>query len=459
MKRKSLNVKFGIYFAAIGAAFGLGSLWRFPFLAAENGGGAFVILYLFLMIILGLPLLVGELMIGKITRRGVLASQRQLVAHAQSRGVFKKRWIIQLLPVFAVTALFSAVMISGYYSVICGWVLYFLSQFLSALTTGSTDHISGSMDALRTSGGLQLGLTLIHIVLVCGFVAKGVEEGIEKWVGLLMPLFIGIVGVLVVQSLSLPSAQAALRFYLYPDFSKLHLSSLGSAIGQLCFTLSVGFATMVSFGSYLGDDTSVPKTGFRVAGLDTLAGIIAGFLIFPLVFEGATTVHGPELLFQTVPEFLYNLESGTVFGILFFLCLYMAALGASISIVETLVSNICENSRLSRNQAVFYAGIAIAIASLAPAFSSSFLREIQLNGRGLLEILDLALINWVIPVLALLSSQVVVYEISPQLLRDEFNTLGETERDILLVHWLFLLKWVAPPVIGLGLILQIIGLF
>lgn len=460
-QRGAWATRFGIYLAAIGSAFGLGGLWRFPYVVAENGGGAFVILYFFLIVFIGVPLLIGELLIGKVTRRGVLAGQRQLVAQAQAAGRNgKSRPLVGLMPVLAIISIFCCVVILGYYSVVSGWVLHFLIKFLSApFVSGGEAQVSSGLVQLQGSGVLQLGLSTAHLLAVIIVVAKGVEDGIEKWVGFVMPIFVGILSVLVFKSLSMSTSSEALRFFLYPDFSKLSVTSLGAAVGQLCFTLSVGFATMITFGSYLRDESLVPNTGFRVATLDSTTALIAGLLVFPLVVGSSIESRGPELLFETVPGFLLSIPGGMVFGIFFFLCLYLAALGATISVVETIVANICESTRLSRGRAAFYAGLAGVAASVVPGLSSSFFAGVHLGGRSLLELIDLVIINWIVPLLALAFSQIVVYEINKKIARDEFLALKSPASEILYSHWLILMKWVVPPVIILALALQLVGLF
>lgn len=471
-RRGTWATRFGIYFAAIGSAFGLGSLWRFPYVVAENGGGAFVALYFFLLMIIGVPLLIGELLIGKVTNRGVLAGQRQLVAQAQSQGPLgRKRLLIWVMPILAVLSIFCCVFILGYYSVISGWVLHFFMQFLSLpFSIGRELQVAENMSLLRGSAYLQMLFSTVHITIISVVVAKGVEDGIEKWVGFIMPVFVGILFVLVFESLSMDSYSEAMRFFLYPDFSKLNLSSMGAAIGQLCFTLSVGFATMVTFGSYLRNDALASDTGFRVATVDAATALVAGLLVFPLLGGGSSS-RGPELLFETVPKFLLQFDGGAIFGVFFFLCLYLAALGASISILETVVANICENTQLSRGRASLIAGAAAFIFSIVPALSSTFFSTVKVGDRGLLEFLDLILINWVVPVLALIFSQIVVYEVNEKSKLEEFISLENSNMPIVASslsvssgrvfynHWLFLMKWVVPPIIIGALILQSIALY
>ena len=455
MRRAGWATRFGIYFAAIGSAFGLGSLWRFPYIVSENGGGAFVIVYFFLMLFLGVPLLIGELLIGKFTRRSLLAAQKQLVAQSQAKvepSRAKRTILIRLMPFIAATALFCSIAILGYYSVVSGWVLFFLGKFLaSPFVDLPHDFVTSSLVELKASVPLQATLAIAHIVVVGVIVAKGVEEGIERWVGLIMPIFVGILLVLVLKSLSMNSSIEALRYFMYPDFSKLTIGSLGAAVGQLCFTLSIGFGPMITFGSYLRDDSLVPETGFRVAVFDALTAIIAGLLIFPLVFMGASGIrhaHGPGLLFATVPQFLLNIDGGLIFGIFFFLCLYLAALGASIAILETVVANICENTRLNRGKASFLAVSAGVVAAILPATSSSAL-----------EIIDLTVVNGIVPIVALLLCFVVNREVSENAKRDEFFAMQRADTSILYSHWRFLMKWIVPLVMIVALALQAYAFF
>ncbi len=472
MRRGAWATRFGIYFAAIGSAFGLGSLWRFPYIVSANGGGAFVILYFFLMLILGVPLLIGELFIGKFTRRSLLAAQKQLVAQSQSDSMIESktgsvgesqsnmRPFMRLMPVIAVLGLFCCVVILGYYSVVCGWVLFFLAKFLEAPFGKFPHHfMANNMAEIKASGSLQMTLAVAHIVLAGVIVAKGVEEGIERWVGLIMPVFVGILSVLVLKSLSMNSSIAALRYFMYPDFSKLTITSLGYAVGQLCFTLSIGFGPMITFGSYLRDDALVPETGFRVAVFDALTAVIAGLLIFPLVFSGASHAQGPELLFVTVPQFLMHIKGGGIFGIFFFLCLYLAALGATIAILETVVANVCENSRLTRGKASFFAVMVGVLAAVAPAFSSSVLSVIRIAGHSLFSLIDLTVVNGCVPVVALLLCWVVNHEVNEKAKRDEFFAMGSVSSQILYTHWRFLMKWVVPPLIMLALVLKAVAFF
>ncbi len=454
-KRTIWGTRYGFYLAAIGTAFGLGNLWRFPYIVAENGGGAFVLLYTFLALFLGLPLLIGELMLGKLTRRSSIVAVHKALGDPMLTPKVNPRsplrWIGRL-------ALVSTLLVLSYYAVISGWVLHFLMQFIFGHMHAKGFNPEKALDVLYQNGLLQIALASAHLLITIVVVVKGVQNGIEKFVGAVMPVFVILLLLLVFQSLSLPSSGTALRFLFYPDFSKLTLSSLLYAIGHICFTLSVGFGTMVTFGSYLSDDEHVPSAGLRVTALDTFISLFAGLLIFPIIASSAIVVSGPDVLFQALPRLFLNLENGFIFGVAFFLCLYLAALGASIGLLEGIVSNWIDRGRLSRTQATWAVGAVAFCLAVFPALSTSTFQNFSYHGRGLLEILDALLINGVLPLTALGISYVVSKYLRTELKKREFINDESMATDRLFSHWSFVIKWVAPTLILGALLLEIVAL-
>lgn len=464
-RKTVFGTRFGFYLAAIGSAFGLGNLWRFPYVVAENGGGAFVLLYLFLVFLIGLPFLIAELSLGKISRNSLapalmkLAGQRYQVREIREHAGQPPRWVGFLMRYMGRLSLFVTMVVLAYYAVISGWVLHFFMQLLVSLIDPSRFHAEGALKVLLDNGWLQLLLTSVHLLTVSVIVAKDLEFGLEKWVGYLMPVFGLLLVVLAFQSVRLDSAPAAMRFLFYPDFSKLTLASLGQALGHVLFTLSIGFGTMVTFGSYLREKVYLPMAAFRVCTLDSLISLWAGAMIFPLVLFSGQQFSGPELLFRTVPHMIDALPGGRWFAIGFFLCLYLASLGASIGLFETVVANWREIRRVPRQSgAATAAGLCFVIA-VVPALSSSVLSRVQIGGRGLLQFFDAALINWCLPIAALLISQVVAWQLKNELVHDEFvepNIFGSAK---LFQHWVFILRYVATPIVLLALALQLISLW
>jgi NSS family neurotransmitter:Na+ symporter len=389
-KTTVFGTRIGFYLAAIGSAFGLGNLWRFPYVVAENGGGAFVLLYLFLVFLIGLPFLIGELSLGKISRKSLKPALLRLLGERfQARSLRESGWnpspfVAWTLRNVGNLSLAITMVVLAYYAVISGWVLHFLMQLFISAFDHDRFQPEGALKILLNNGWLQLLLTSVHLLTVAVIVAKDLEFGLEKWVGYFMPLFVLLVIALAFKSLQLDSAYEALRFLFYPDFSKLTLNSMGHAIGHVFFTLSIGFGTMVTFGSYLREKAYLPMAGFRVCFLDSLISLWAVVMIFPLALYSSTSSAGPELLFQTVPRLVKELPGGHWFGVGFFVCLYLASLGASIGLFEAVVASWRETRRMPRARATASVASICFAAAVIPALSSSVLSGVRIANMGLL---------------------------------------------------------------------------
>ncbi len=462
-KSTVFETRLGFYLAAIGSAFGLGNLWRFPYVVAQNGGGAFVLLYLLLVFLIGMPFLIGELLLGKVARNSLspalqkLSGERYQVRELRQSTV-EPSWALKFcLRNIGRLSLFITLVVLAYYAVISGWVLHFFMQLVVSIFDPSRFHPDGSLRFLLENGWLQLFLTSVHLMIVAVIVGKDLEFGLEKWVGYCMPVFVILLIVLAVQSMSLQSANEALRFLFYPDFAKLNLASLGQALGHVFFTLSVGFGSMVTFGSYLREKAYLPMAGFRVSTLDSVLSLWAGAMIFPLVVYGGAEFSGPQLLFQTVPHLLKDLPGGLWFGVGFFLCLYLASLGASIGLLENIVANWREVRRVPRSRGAGLVAVGCFFLAVGPALSSSVLSNLRVGGRGLLEFLDAALINWCLPIAAFMISQVVCWMLKTELMRDEFVDPDLPGSAKLYKHWIFVLRDISGPVVVIALILQLIN--
>jgi len=449
IKRGSWRTRFGFYLLAIGSACGLGNLWRFPYVVGENGGGAFVLLYVFLAMAIGAPLLISELILGKNSRKSVLVATQQLAPRA---GKFIP-WIGRFAVILSVT-------VFSYYAVISGWVLHFLTQFLVALFSSSEGTSANtSLQTLMSNGWLQLMLASAHILITVVVVVKGVQEGLEKWISYIIPLFVVLVIILLIRSFSLPSTPEVLRFLFYPDFSKLTLSSVNHALGHVFFTLSVGFGTMVTFGSYMREEDHVPTAGFRVTLVDTIISLVAVVMIFPVAFQASNVpLTDPALMFEVLPRYLLGIRGGTLFGLAFFACLYMAALNASIGLLEVIVSNwVDSRKKMDRGRATWFSGGIALVLTMIPALSSSVFKEVRIGQRSLIESLDSLLINWILPMVAL--GLLVAYTRGTT---DREKEISFVDKDkfvsySMYPHWLFMLKWGAPAVIIVSMIMQIIG--
>lgn len=458
MKRTVWKTRLGFYFAAICSSFGLGSLWRFPYVVADNGGGAFVLLYAFLLFIIGTPLLVGELILGKVTQKSIMGVQED--DHSLDLLEAKQGWTKHLsshnIGKFAVVL---SIAVLSYYAVISGWVFYLFTQFIVGELLGQETKLSEAFFHLRNSGWLQLALTGCHLLFVAVIVMQGVEKGVERVLGFTMPFFVILIFILLGKSLGIANSEDALRFMLYPDFSKFTLSTMANALGHVLFTLSVGFGTLVTFGSYLKDSTYLPLAGFHVTVLDSIISLFAGIIIFPLVFQVGGVVSPLTIFFDVVPQLFLQIPGGMVYGIIFFLCFYLAALGASIALFESIVANVRDRRQLSRRKASVLSGVIVFGVALLPAFSSTLFSQLTISGDGVLGLLDKLVVNWLLPIAALLISLLVAHRLKHKYVRENFVSRDHHSSLEILRLWTYFMKYVVPGVIILALLLQFIDLF
>lgn len=451
-RRMSFKHRFSFYLLAIGSACGIGNLWRFPYIVGENGGGAFLLLYVFLALTVGLTLMIAELMIGRHTGMSILAASRQISAQTRKK-----------IYIFGWFSLIITTMTLAYYSVISGWVLHYLTQFLvSIFRADSAFYLKNvSVNVLLQNGWLQFMLASVHLLVSGIIVVKGFGEGVEKKITSLLPIFGVLVVFLLLGSLSLDSTKEVLRFLFYPDFSKLNWSSLGQATGHVFFTLSLGFGTMVTFGSYFRHEDHLPAIGLRVALVDTLISIVAVLLIFPIAFSSSKQIAtDPSLLFDVLPGFLSSMRGGILFGVIFFLFLWLSALNASIALLETIIANLTEKRPdMNRPVAASFVVLIILLITVFPAFSGTFFKNIKVGGRSVIEFFDSTLINVLLPIAAL--GMVVVFFRS--LTAGDYRRLFINEdmptSSAMYSHWLLFLKWIVPAVIVAGLVLLFAGIW
>lgn len=443
--------KFGFYLIAVGSAFGLGNLWRFPYIVGENGGGAFIILYVLLSITVGCALLIAELMLGKTTHSSLLKATRLI----SNKVKLPTHWLGRV-------AMALSFLVLAYYSVISGWVIHFFTQFLMSLVKiGDLSQVeSQSLSVLIGNGWLQFLLASVHIVISIVVVAQGVKEGLEKWLTRLMPIFAALVVILVVRAMSLPSRGDVLRFLFYPDFTKLTLNSLSYAIGHVCFTLSIGFGTIVTFSRYLEDEVHLPTIGFRITALDTVVSLVAALLIFPIAFQSSSLpVTDPMLLFEALPKFFNQMKGGEFFGLIFFLCLWLAALNASIGLLETLVANLKDfYPHMKRPVLSWASGGLVLFLTLIPALSGTVFKNFRLHDLSILQVMDVVIINWALPFSAFLIGLSFYYSFDEQVKSKLFISNKVIASEKLYADWNFLIKYVTPSVLILALVLQVIRL-
>ena len=337
--------RYGFLLASVGFAVGLGNIWRFPYVTGQNGGSAFLFIYLAAALIIGLPLLITELSIG---RRGKSSAPGSIVNVAEASGASRSWGLVGSLGVFC------AFIILSYYSVMSGWTLDYFFRAASGSLEGITANESMKMfSALNNNPWKLLFWNTIIYLLVIFVVRQGVQAGIERAVKVLMPALFVILIVMMIYSAIAGDLIAATRFLLEPDFSKVTSSMIMQSVGQAFFSIGIGWGTLIVFGSYLPDDVSIPRSAVILIFADTFVALLAGFAIFPLVFGyGLTPTSGAGLAFETLPLAFGQMPGGAFFGALFFLLLITASLSSCIGIAESVVSWVSDKWNIERQKGI-----------------------------------------------------------------------------------------------------------
>jgi len=351
-EREQWSSRLGFILAAAGSAIGLGNIWRFPFKAGDNGGGAFVLIYLACLLLLCVPYLFAELALGRKSKRNPVGAIRALSARFP--------W-----PLVGGLCVVAGLAILSYYAVVAGWAVGYVVRHLAAIgkpDTAFARFIADPVWVVSVFGGF--------LFATVGVVASGVRSGIERWSKILMPMLFVLLCLIIFRAVTLPGAGAGLNFYLTPDFSKVSGLVVVEALGQAFFSLSLGMGTMITYGSYLPDDENLVVSGSYVAGFDTLIALMAGLMIFPAVFAmGQDPAEGPSLVFVVLPEVFGAMPLGSFVGMLFFLLLAIAALTSSISLLEVFVSYLVDETTWSRRTAAWGAGGLAFLLGLPSALS------------------------------------------------------------------------------------------
>ncbi len=359
IERGQWGSRLAFVFAAAGSAIGLGNIWRFPYTAGENGGGAFVLVYLFFVALICLPVLFAELAIGRATQRNPVGAFRALA---------KQSWWSWVGGLGVITG-FG---ILAFYSVVAGWTLAYLFKavtgaFSTPVTAGDSTLLFGE---LIGNPGIAIGLTGLFLFLTVVVVRGGVAGGIERTTKVLMPVLLLILLILAARSLTLPGAWEGLVYLFKPDFDKLTLRVIMGALGQALFSLSLGMGAMITYGSYLAKKEDIVSAGVSVAAFDTLIAVLAGIIIFPALFSaGVRPDAGPGLVFVVLPTIFGTLPAGSLFAFAFYLLLAIAALTSTISLLEVVVSYLVDERGWTRNRSAWLVGLGCFVIAIPSALS------------------------------------------------------------------------------------------
>jgi len=354
-KRKSIHGswsgRLAFVLAATGSAVGLGNIWKFPYIAGENGGGAFVLVYLACIAVIGIPIMMAEVMLGRRGRQSPINTMRSLAKEAGASPTW--RWL-------GWAGVLAGFLILSYYSVIAGWALAYVFRAAAGTFTGATaEGIASIFEQLTGDPERLLAWHTLFMVMTMIVVARGVRSGLEKAVRFLVPALFVLLILLDGYALASGAFDEGLAFLFTPDFSKISANGVLIAMGHAFFTLSLGMGAIMVYGSYLPERASIARTSITIAFLDTLVALMAGMAIFPIVFiNGLEPGAGPGLIFQTLPIAFGHMPGGALFGTLFFVLLVFAAWTSAISLIEPAVAWLVENRGMTRIYASVYAGIA-----------------------------------------------------------------------------------------------------
>jgi NSS family neurotransmitter:Na+ symporter len=445
--RDSFGSKFGVVAAAAGSAVGLGNIWKFPYEVGNNGGGAFLIFYLIFVFLIGIPVMISELTIGRNGQKNAIGSFKAISP--------KRPWY--LVGVIGVGAAF---MIFAFYGSVAGWTLEYIFQSIKNGFAGKTpEQLSGMFDDFIGNPLKPLMWQALFIVLTASVVIAGVKKGIEKYTKILMPILVLIIIVLIVRSVTLEGAGAGLKFLFKPDFSKINGSVILSALGQAFFSLSLGMGTIITYGSYIQKNDNLGVTAVQVSIADTLIAIMAGVAIFPAVFAfGINPSQGEGLVFVTIPNIFQQMAGGYFFSLIFFILLGVAALTSTISLLEVIVAYFSEELNLTRKAATIISSSIILVLGALCTLSNGGgpLSEFTIFGLNFWGLLEYTSADLMLPLGGLCIVLFVGFFMGRKRVKDELLNNG-TIKGRLIPLALFLIRFIAP--IGIALVfLNVIGL-
>ncbi len=419
--RASWGSKIGLILASAGSAVGLGNLWRFPYIAAQNGGGSFLLIYLLFTFSIGITLVFAESALGIKTK-------------SDPTGAFG--WINPRLKIIGIIGVLTSAIIVPYYSVVGGWIVAYIVKSFSTISienfeTHFTDFISSPVQPLL--------FFYIYLLSTATVVYFGIENGIEKFCKLMMPLLFLLLIVLMVRVLTLDNALDGVKFFFLPDFSKVTAKTFLNAMGQVFFSISAGMGIYITYGSYVkNNDTPVAKTMYSVVILDVMVSLLTGLTIFPAVFSfGLPMNAGPALTFITLPKVFSAITFGQFFGFIFFVILLGAAITSSISLMEVVTTYLCDQVKISRKKAIFYYTLVCLVTGTLVSLSFGKLSGFKIGGKILFDQFDYLASNILLPVGGFLTAIAIGWVLGPE-------KLVISKNKALQKGFEFCIKWIAP---------------
>lgn len=443
--RDSFGSRFGAIAATAGSAIGLGNIWRFPYVAGENGGGAFLIIYLGFILLIGIPVMLSEFTIGRSAQRNVFGSFRKLAPG-------KPWYLIGLMGVGA------AFMILAFYTAVAGWTLEYLFQSVINGFEGLTSNqLNDMFQSFIGTPWRPLFWFFVFMALTAAIIMSGVQKGIEKYTKILMPMLFVLLLVLAIRSVTLPGAAGGISFLFKPDFSKITSSTILEALGQAFFSLSIGMGTLVTYGSYIQKNNNLGNTAVSVAFADTFIAILAGLAIFPAVFAfGIEPGSGEGLVYITLPNIFQQMPGGYFFSLMFFILLGVAALTSTISVLEVIVAFFSEELGLKRKAATWLATSSVSILGVMCVLSSSTMADVKIVGFTVFDLMNFTSANILLPLGGFFIVIFVAWFLGRDKVKEELSNNGKLKVKYM-SFFMFVIKFLAPLAIAF-IFLQGVGL-
>jgi len=419
--------------AVTGSAIGLGNIWKFPYIAGDNGGGAFVLIYLICIFVIGFPIMVSEIMIGRKGRRNPITSMK--ILGLEEQGSENWKWV-------GLIGLMAGFIILSYYSVIAGWTLhYFKMSLLGDLSNLDSESAQIIFGELTGSAVTQLMYHTVFMAITVAIIAKGIKDGLERAVKLMMPGLLFILIVLLFYSILQGDFMAGVNFLLMPDFTKITSQSVLAAMGQAFFTLSLGMGCIVMYGAYLPKNESIIGTTTTIIFCDTMIALLAGMVIFPIVFQfGLKPTDGPGLIFLTLPLAFNEITGGYIFSGLFFILLAFAAITSALSLLEPSVAWMIENKNYSRGKSALIIGVLIWLLGFLSIFSFNILSGFTFWKGTLFDNFDYLASNILLPLSGLLFTIFASWIMKKE---NSIEELSDVSRHVYKL-WRFGARYIAP---------------
>ncbi|MEH6628459.1 MAG: sodium-dependent transporter [Motiliproteus sp.] len=432
--REQWGSRLGFVLAAAGSAVGLGNIWKFPYMAGQNGGGAFLVLYLALVFTIGISVMLAEFAIGR-------AAQRDPVgAFAVLKG---KLW-----PLVGIIGVIAGFIILSFYSVVAGWTIAYIIKMATGSLVGDAEALGAAFGGFIADPIQPLLYHALFMGLTVAVVLGGVHGGIERACKFLMPMLFVLLLVLIARVVTLPGAEQGLEFFLAPDFSKVNADMLNAALSQAFFSLSIGMGAMITYGSYLNKKENIFKSALWVSSLDSIVAVLAGLLILPAVFAfGFDPAAGPGLTFITLPAVFAQMPGGTFFGILFFVLLTVAALTSAVSLLQPIIAYFVDEKDWNPKTTAVAAGVIIFALGIPSSLSMGIWSDVHIIGeKGFLDSMDYIASNILLPVGGILTSIFVGWSVADKM-KDEVTNSGEKPFPFV-GAWLFICRFVAPVAVA-----------